>query len=99
MHVLLRSSLRSKRFRAAKEKTRNESQRPRARFISRAAKTKNPISLSFFAPKPNLVNVNARQVKVPKFDASRKLFFVFSSVFPLKFIFFVVIVVLFCFFI
>ena len=46
-----------------------------------------------------LGNETARHVKVPKFDASRKLFFVFSSVFPLKFIFFVVIVVLFCFFI
>ena len=36
-----------------RKKRGTESQRPRARFISRAAKIKNPISLSFFAPKPN----------------------------------------------
>ena len=47
-----RDSLRSKCFRAVQEKrTRNESQRPR--FISRAAKTENPVPRSFFAPKPN----------------------------------------------
>ena len=46
------AGLRSKRFRAVSEQTtRNESQRQR--FISRAAKTENPVRLSFFALKPN----------------------------------------------
>ena len=49
-------SLRSKRFRAVLEqRTRNESQRPRERWRKwkSAAKTKNPVPRSFFAPKPN----------------------------------------------
>ena len=45
-------SLRNKRFRAVSEqKTRNEGQRQRR--VSRAAKTKSPVPLSFFALKPN----------------------------------------------
>ena len=54
------TSLHSKRFRAVEEqRTRNESQmaqvkeRGGSRFISRAAKTENPVPRSFFAPKPN----------------------------------------------
>ena len=45
-------SLRSKRFRVVSEqRTRNESQRQRR--VSCAAKTENPVPLSFFALKPN----------------------------------------------
>ena len=45
-------SLHSKRFRVASEqRRRNESQRQRR--VSCAAKTENPVPLSFFALKPN----------------------------------------------
>ena len=51
----------SVRFAPREQRRRNESQRPREKwrkkkgscFISRAAKTENPVPRSFFAPKPN----------------------------------------------
>ena len=88
-YCYIQVSLRSKRFRAVQEqRKRNESQRPRENdvskraffgscFISRAAKTENPVPRSFFAPKPNgnACYAGYIQVDLKSFLASGAFFF------------------------